>query len=101
LLTAAAAAADAGSAPAFSDVIDDDTDDDDDVVRDDEDDVSHCSTSPSHICRIASTIRRHSYSSQLEPVMIGLGIEGHGIGLGLGTHIRPVAGDTRVFEVQQ
>jgi len=98
-LTAAAAAADAGSAPAFSDVIDEDTDDDDDVVRDDDDDVSHCSTSPSHNCRIASTTRRHSYNSQLEPLMLGLDLQGHG--LGLGTHVRLVAGDTRVSEVQQ
>ena len=33
---------------------------------------------------------------------LGLGpdFEGHGIGLGLGTHVRLVAGDTHVFEVQ-
>jgi len=27
-------------------------------------------------------------------------LEGHGIGLGLGMHVRLVAGDTHVFEVQ-
>ena len=30
---------------------------------------------------------------------LGLGLEGHGLVLGLGTHARLVAGDTRVFEV--
>jgi len=32
--------------------------------------------------------------------MLGLGLEGRGIGLGLGTHVRLIAGDTQVFEVQ-
>jgi len=32
--------------------------------------------------------------------MLGLGVEGHGLDLGLDTLVRLVAGDTRVFEVQ-
>ena len=31
---------------------------------------------------------------------LGLGLEGHGLDLGLGTHVKLIAGDTHVFEVQ-
>ena len=41
------------------------------------------------------------FISAPEKVMLGLGIglEGHGLGLDLCTHVRLVAGDTHVFEV--
>ena len=34
-------------------------------------------------------------------LVLGLGLEAHGIGVGLGTHVRLVARDTHVFEVMQ